>query len=279
MTLEQIINDIRVILRATTDDSRLVDSHLLRKILNYRSIFVVESFLQTGSMNTNWVQRLGNKTLTPVSSSDNPNIPEGTVKFGKVTLPNVIPVGPERGIYRISDTQRQKQVYIVTWPMLMHMISGLDARLNLFRYYVNIGNEYYVYPFTNEIDIMLILDNPLDGYSFSTERIQLADVLDGIEYFIISGSVKEVNGGITTIYSKNSSFTASEMALYSGDGKIRKYDQVVSETYNKEFPVDSFMAQRIVLEILTKDFAIERQNVSDVVNDSQDQVKILTQTR
>ena len=82
MTLEQIINDIRLILRATTDDSRIVDSHLLRKILNYRSLFIVDSFLQTGTYNTNWIQRLGNKSLTSVGSADNPNIPDGTLKIG-----------------------------------------------------------------------------------------------------------------------------------------------------------------------------------------------------
>jgi hypothetical protein len=276
MTLEQIINDIRLILRATTDDSRIVDSHLLRKILNYRSLFIVESFLQTGNINTQWVQRLGNKSLTSVGSGDNPNIPDGTVRFGKITLPNVIPVGQERGIYRISDTQRQKQIYYTTWPMLIHMITALDTRLNLFRYYANLGDEYYVYPYVSEIDIMLILDNPLDGYSFSTERVTLDDIVDTTEYFIISGTVREVDAGITTVHLKGSSFVGSDTAIYSGDGKIRRFSQIITEAYNNEFYVDSGMAQRIVLEILTKDFAIERQSVSDIINDAQDQTKILT---
>ncbi|MFA6916982.1 MAG: hypothetical protein WC222_11335 [Parachlamydiales bacterium] len=276
MTLEQIINDIRLILRATTDDSRIVDSHLLRKILNYRSLFIIDSFLQTGTFNTQWIQRLGNKSLTSVGSADNSNIPEGTLKFGKVTLPNVIPVGPERGIYRISDTQRQKQIYHTTWPMLTHMIAALDTRINLFRYYANIGDEYYIYPYVSEVDVMLILDNPLNGYSFSTELIVLTDIEDGVEYFVISGTVKEVDGAVITIHSKGSSFTGSSTSVYSGDGKIREYNQIVTEAYNNEFYIDSGMAQRIVLEILTKDFAIERQSISDIVNDSQDQTKILT---
>lgn len=281
MTIEEIIYDIKLILRATTDDTRISDAHLLRKILNYRSIFITEAYTQTNTMNASWIQRLGNKALTPSGSADNPNITDGTVKLGKMTLPSVIPIGPEKGIYRISDTQRQKQVYPTTWPQLMHMISYQDNSLRLFRYYVNIGNEYYVYPVTGEVDVMIVLENPLEGYKFSTELVSLSDLESGTEYYVLSGSVRErtitlyPGGESSIVHTRNSTFTAGSASTYSGDGKVRRATQMTEEALNKEFPVDAMMAQRIVLEILTKDFAIERQGISDVINDAQDETKVM----
>jgi hypothetical protein len=42
-----------------------------------------------------------------------------------------------------------------------------------------------------------------------------------------------------------------------------------------EYPIDMDIAQKIVYEILTKDLQINMQSISDVVNDSQSQLKIL----
>jgi hypothetical protein len=51
-------------------------------------------------------------------------------------------------------------------------------------------------------------------------------------------------------------------------------DRLVSDDY----PLDMDMAQRIVLEILTKDLNINDQQIGDIVNDSQSQLKILKNT-
>ena len=53
------------------------------------------------------------------------------------------------------------------------------------------------------------------------------------------------------------------------DGTLR--DMLVTD----EYPIDLDMAQKIVLEILTKDLQINAQSVTDIVNDSQNQLKIL----
>lgn len=42
-----------------------------------------------------------------------------------------------------------------------------------------------------------------------------------------------------------------------------------------EYPVDLMTAQKIILEILTKDLLLNAQSISDIVNDSQSQFKIL----
>jgi hypothetical protein len=46
-------------------------------------------------------------------------------------------------------------------------------------------------------------------------------------------------------------------------------------TITDEYPIDMDIAQKIVLEILTKDLQINMQSISDITNDSQMQLKIL----
>lgn len=46
-------------------------------------------------------------------------------------------------------------------------------------------------------------------------------------------------------------------------------------TETDEYPIDLENAQKIVIEILTKDLAINMQSISDITNDAQSQLKIL----
>jgi hypothetical protein len=45
--------------------------------------------------------------------------------------------------------------------------------------------------------------------------------------------------------------------------------------FSDSYPIDAGLAQNIVLSILTKDLQINEQSVSDIVNDSQSQLKLL----
>lgn len=45
-----------------------------------------------------------------------------------------------------------------------------------------------------------------------------------------------------------------------------------------EYPIDADLAQKIVLEILTKDLALNDQQIGDIINDSQSELKILRST-
>lgn len=57
--------------------------------------------------------------------------------------------------------------------------------------------------------------------------------------------------------------------VMGSNGQLR--DMLVTD----EYPLDMATAQRIALEILTKDLMFNAQSVSDIVNDSQNQLKIL----
>lgn len=274
MTLEEFIGDVRTVLRQTTDDSSFSDLFILSKGLNYRSIFIPQQFLSTGEISPDWLMRLGNKRLTPVSSADNPNIPDGSIKVGKLKFPSAIPVGHNLGVEMVMNTQRQKQIYRTSWPILMHMIQAKDNRLELFSYYCTIADNLYVYPFIDQIDISIIPENPLDCIELETEFINVDGLVIGTEYFILSGSVTKTIDNVQTTYKKNEEFICEQDAEYNFYGKVIKSERIKLVSATTRFPADRGMCQRIILEMLTKDFNIEIKNIPDVTNDSIDERKL-----
>ena len=51
--------------------------------------------------------------------------------------------------------------------------------------------------------------------------------------------------------------------------------QVNQITNSDEYPLERAMAQRIVLAILTNEYKIEQSTITDIMNDSQDQFRII----
>lgn len=276
MTIEEFIYDVRTVLRQVAPDSDFSDLFILRKGLNYRVLFILENYNVNRLINTDWLMRLGNKKLTPVGSADNPNIVDGSVKLGKTTIPQLIPIGVDNGIPMVMNTQRQKQIYNTTWPVLMHMIQSRDARLELFSYYCQIGSDLYVYRYTEEVDLTVIPENPLDCVEFATGHVLLSEMVNGTEYYVISGNIKETLDGTDTVYLKNQTFIYNENSTYLSNGKYRNDEQIKSITATTRFPADSGMVQRIILEMLTKDFAIEIRNIPDTYVNAADERKATT---
>lgn len=46
-------------------------------------------------------------------------------------------------------------------------------------------------------------------------------------------------------------------------------------TWDDEYPLDMILAQRVVLDFLQKDMALKEGTITDIINDSQDQLRIL----
>lgn len=59
------------------------------------------------------------------------------------------------------------------------------------------------------------------------------------------------------------------------DVKVFENGVLRDRTFADEYPVDINIAQKIIIDILTKDFAIMENSITDIVNDSQSQFKIM----
>lgn len=280
MKLEDIIWDIKTILGATKAELRnsVEDRFLANKINNYRSVFIATFFDQNFIINDNWTQDLGVKKVAKVNSADDPSIVISSISVGKLQLPGIIPLidisGYNRGYYRISTTSRQKTIFQTSTERLFNMIYCKDPRLKLFYFYFTIQDSIYIYPYLNQVIPVVILDDPMNGIIKKTDYVLSGQMIPGEMYTVVRGSI--IYGSLGT-QKKGDVFTCTEQIgiNFTGSGFVMKANQLTNMTVQSNYPVDRKMAQQIILEILTKEFQIEMGHVQDVVEDNQDQFKII----
>ena len=278
MTIKELVWDMRILLRQLTDDSSVNDAHLIHKLNIYRALYIVEQYNMGYRLEEEWFQRLPLTECTPVNSGDDPNVPYTSINFGKFTLPRVIEL-PGGVSLKLRTSSMALEIYWKNMSELMQMIKSKDYRVKIFKFYTRIGNEFYIYPYTEKIATQAILFNPLDGYQFDTEYGDLANLNAGYEYKVVKGSITQSNPATEpptlTVYAKEETFTSNASYTYSGTGKVKLTDQVLAVNGDYEYPISPDIAQRIIIDILTKDFQIERSQIFDVINDSIDQLKLI----
>lgn len=84
-------------------------------------------------------------------------------------------------------------------------------------------------------------------------------------------------GNILYSYPYNLYGSAILIAHNPLDVPINDNGAVREMTFGDDYPLDPVLAQRAILDLLTKDFAISENAIADLVNDSQSQLKILSE--
>jgi hypothetical protein len=268
MTLQDFIDDLKILTKQLSDDSHLSPSHLAQKVHEYRAIFIQNFFYEHGEINYLWVQNTGKFNLTKVNSSDM-EVQASTLCFGKVTLPGVVWLDGDNGVFRISNSSNQKRIYPIELSALMNLIEANEC--GLFKYYYRRENEYFIYPYISEINASLIAENPMDIKVFTTETITSGNIIFGESYTVTIGNI--FYNAVT--YNAGSTFIGTTTTTFTGNGTVKYTNNSRSRLYTDNYPCDLAMAEKIILEILTKDLQIEKQQISDIVNDASDQLKVL----
>lgn len=279
MTIKELVWDIKTLLRQLTDDSYVRDSFLIAKLNMYRAYFIKAENTLYHRIDQEWYQRLKLIDCTNVYSSDDPNIPFSTISFGKFTLPRMIEL-PNMASVILRTSSMSEQIYYQEYSILVEMIKNKDYRVNIFHYYTRLGDNYYTYPYIKSISpSQVILYNPLDGYSFLTEYANLNELTHNTEYVVVSGILtKDAQIASPTIIRKGEIFIANGNSSYTGNAKVKFTDQVIAVNGDYEYPVGGDIAQRMILEILTKDFQIEQNRIFDTINNSIDDLKLIYST-
>ena len=270
MKLEYIIYDIKELLLALKDDTRVKDSYLIHKIINYDCLLKEQMVLQGIPIPEQCFSRLPKREVHEVTTGDHPDITVSSIKLGKVDYPKLINVPDLDKALRVTSSSRQAQLYRTTFPYLMHLIRSNDSRLQLFHYYVPYGTGLYIYRFLPELDIMALLEDPTDAYQVYSELFSVDQLQVGIEYVVLTGAVTEMIGTVPTVYKKFDSFICQADYTYSGDGKVQKESAIHQITLQDDYPITRAMAQQIVIQILTRDYQIEKQAIPDIYNDAMD---------
>lgn len=220
MTIEEIVYDVFEIKSLLEDDHDIDQLWVLTKVNNYRAIFINQEYALKAEIKPIWLQRLYKQKTTKVNSADDPSISLTSITLSKVSIPSVISLPDDLGLYRISGSSGISQFDQMDFNTMMMKIDVGEERMGQYGYCSRIGNDLYLYPPTMEIQGLILAANPLDCQILESGVLRDMEVTD-------------------------------------------------------EYPIENDMAQKIVLEILTKDLALNDKSVTDIINDSQSQLKIL----
>jgi hypothetical protein len=237
----------------------------------------MEQFNRRFEIDFQWVQSIKDAPLTMVNSGDTPgNTGRTDVWFGKVTLPSIVALPGAYGIISLSPQSGWNSFYPRNLKQLQLMIEARDSSLQSYKFFFRIGNAYYFYQYSDPINADLVLENPLEGFTYRTEYVQPGEISPGISYDVIQGVINYNNSSLPV----NTSFVGiAGMPEFYGKGKVKFSVMKHKMDIRDPYPIDRSMAQTIILEILTKDFQIARQNVDDVINDSADTLNLLKTAR
>jgi hypothetical protein len=206
--------------------------------------------------------------VTPVNSADDPIVPVTSVSLGRFTLPEVISLPYDQGIYRISSASGICQYYSVDMNDFFHQVPGSITAKH--KQYFRRGNVYYLSPCTEQVLPTVILENPLDGFVINTERIAQDALVVGVSYTVYDTQV--VHNAVA--YNPGDTFVAAN-TTYSGNGYVKLTNMKRRMTVTDPYPMGLTLAEYVTMKIFSEEMQIERESLADVIHDMQDQLIVL----
>jgi len=263
-------SDILLILSKSklSKDFRIRERHIRFLINQYRSVAIRDQYKKTFQIEPTWLQDFGKVIFTPINSADDPAIPTTSLNLGKFTIPTPVSLPNDKGVFRVASTSKQKTYYPIEMPRFFELVEGSN-RAN-FCYWFRVGNALYTSPCADQGNVVLILDNPLDGYSFFTENVQTGNLLIGIQYVVTDGQI--IHNTIPYIIGQT--FVAVN-TVFTGNGTVQYVNKKIPRTIDDPYPMSLTMAEFVIIKILTQEFKLEKQEIADIKNDSSDQLTVL----
>ncbi len=278
MTRKEIIYDALNILSRFnyTDDNRNDPDWMGYKIDQVCGEFKKTEFSQTGVVNPAWISTLGLIPFTETDFSDS-NLGICNCPISKAILPAVLnlpnPNYPDQnyGIKNIISACGKTSYYpyqIENWKM----IPSEHVR-SKFHYYAQIGTNVFVNKLEKFLLVHAVLASPLDGFIMNTTNILSGNLVAGQVYTVITGQI--VHNAIA--YQAGQSFTAAN-TTFTGSGTVLPQVFKRQVTDDDPYPCTQEMARNVVLNILQQEFGIEKQRITDVKNDGQDDQQEIEKT-
>lgn len=272
ITKKGIIDDITILLTkfGRTDDSRLDDDYLSYKIDDVRAVLITDRYKENKEMDSSWLQDLGMVAFTKVNYADDSSVIGCDCPISKAFIPQILSLSlnngnQDLGLYNVLSSCGKTGYYpyeLSKWRMLTP-----DTERSKFHYYSRVNNALYVNKVTDNLRIIAVLRNPTDGFVKSSLPVASGSIVSGTVYIVKYGQV--VYNGVT--YQPDETFTGTAAtAFFTSIGKVYLDSQARAFVDTDPYPVSADMPRQIVIEILTKEFQIEKQSVIDMMNDSKD---------
>lgn len=249
-------------------DTRLSERHIDFMVHDYRARGIREEYNRNLFIDPTWIQDYGNTDVTVVNSSDDPSVEQTSRCVSKFTLPDIVSLGSDRGVHRISTASRMVDFYQTTEENYYALMPG-QVELK-FNYWWRIGDAYYVSTSEKQVRPFLILGNPMDGFVLQTEWVQSGDLTIGQSYTVYSTQVIHN----TVAYNLGDTFVAVN-ANFSGIGKVKFTNQKRAMTINDRYPMGRTLLEYVTIKIFANEFNIAEHQVAGVVADSMDKTLTL----
>nr|WP_298658013.1 hypothetical protein [uncultured Flavobacterium sp.] len=272
ITLKNIVDDVKNLASKfqVTDESRLNNDWLPLKINEVRGQLIVKQYGDTDIIDPAWLTDLSAVQFHKVNISDDVNVSWcNDCPVSKAYIPQVINLptkspNQDLGIQMIiSLCGKNNYSYrsLAQWRLIpsSHPYSKYPI-------YSRINTALYVNRNVEQLRVVGILADPSDGYYIQSEPIASGSIVSGTSYIVKFGSVTYNSA----TYSANDTFTGTSWTTYTGSGKVYLEDQAVAYRDTYPYPVSADMARQITLEILSKEFQVEKGLIVDTRNDSKD---------
>ena len=201
MTYEDVVWDVREIVKAIEDDSDLEDLWIIHKINSWRETLLEQEFKRSREVNPDWLQRTGMLPVEKTSAADDPKITNNSVTLGKMIIPPVAKLPDDMGVYQISGASAIQTFEPATFQKLMLLAQYGQVEENGFGYYTRIGTTIYLLPIILRASAILILKDPTDLNKDENGEFNWKD-----EYPLDT----------PTLQRAIISFLTTEMAIYAG---------------------------------------------------------------
>lgn len=278
MTKKQIIDSISILSSRfnLTDESRLDPDYIGYLVEQARTTLILNEYNITGVLNPDWFIDFGIYEMTKVNVADDPNIDFSECDITKTQIPETVHLTAlgegnlDLGLKVISACG--KTSYTI-YPIEFWKDIPKDHVRAKFSYYDRFGTMLY----TNK----LVKNLRFIGIPSTTDGLMIKKTLPVISGSIKNGVVYMVKGNTgsvtynSIVYLPGQTFTgATGFTTFTASGTSQVFynDYQVEMTENDPYPVSNNMAREIVIEIMVKEFQIEKQQVTDVINDSADDV-------
>jgi hypothetical protein len=277
ITKKNIVDSILILATrfSRTDEDRLDEDYLGFLVDQARISEVFKEYNITGVIDQNWLVDFGFYDMTKVNFSDDAEVDFCACDISKTEIPktiNLTSLGNGNLDLGLKVMSACGTTQYTPYPLELWRMIPKEHIRNKFPYYQRFGTVIYVNRIVNRLRFM--------GIPESTDGLILKKTLPVSSGALKSGTVYMVKGNsgtITynaTIYLPNQTFTATSTATFTatGDCKVFYNNYEVEMTSTDPYPVSAHLARQIVISILTTEFQIEKQQATDVVNDSADDV-------
>lgn len=267
MTLREIISGYELLFERLklSKDTRFTHAWIKYQVQNYRAQGIRETYKRTNEIESIWLQDFGRVPVSQVNSGDDPAIPFTSERFGKISLPPLVSLPNDMGAFRVAGSSKIERYYPIKFDNWFALPE--DSVQKKYKSYMLLKNAMYLHPCCEEVNMWLILHDPLDGYTILTEKIAQDRLEVGQNYTVYDYQI--IHNAIA--YLPGVTFTAVAKT-YSGNGYVKFTNMKRMMSIDDEYPIGSVMLEFITRMIFSIELKVDQNVLADAVNDSQDPI-------